>query len=394
MKKTTLLLAFLVLLGGTAMAQTQSNPQRIWKNITKQLRGDKWVEIYRPAHVIVDNGDALYRYCYTYDEDYLLTTIDEQVLEENNEWTTLVESTFEYGFNGNVIEVLTMDVVNDEGISLESITYDGPRVSEDLFQEWDGNNWVGVSKDVYNYGDDGTVIVLTWIYHDGTWSPMYTYTYTDNGNSVELLMQYMQGGAWQNEARQTTTFNDDDNVEEILTEYWDNNTWTNVYLKNYYYSDGLYEMVVESIWEGKGWSETAKSRYTYDEHGDAVTGESFCEDAGEWQPCYGTLEMAYDYNTEFIEYSGFSFQATYIDVTGVEEGLVPNSFTFYPNPVNDVLTIKTDDFQKAEVYSLTGAKLTESRSNYVDVSHLSAGMYLLKVYGQETGCKARVFVVR
>ena len=393
MKKTTLFMALLMLLGCTAMAQHQANPQKIWRNITKQIRGEKWEELYRPTNVVLDNGDGTIRYCYTYDEDYLLTTLEEQAMD-GSEWTTVVETTYEYGFNGNVIEVLAWDVVNNEGISLESLTYDGLLLSEDLYQEWDGNDWANVSKDVYNYEDDGTVIILTWLYQNGTWSPMYTYTYTDNGNTVEMLMQYMQGGAWQNQALVTTTFNDEDNISEILSQYWEDNVWTNGFLKVYSYNDGLYEMVVESIWEGKGWMENAKSRYTYDDHGNAVTGESFCNEGGSWDPCYGTLEMAYDYNTEVIEFTGLSFQATYTDLTGVEEGLELNDFTFYPNPVNDVLTIKANDFQKAEVYSLTGARLAESTSNQVDVSNLAAGMYLLKVYGNETGCKARAFVVR
>lgn len=386
-------MALLMLLGGTAMAQHQANPQKIWRNITKQLRGEKWEDLYRPTTVELDNGDGMIRYCYTYDEDYLLTTLEEQVMD-GSEWTTVVETTYEYGFNGNVIEVLAWDVVNDEGISLETLTYEGLMVSEDLYQEWDGDDWADVSKDVYNYYGDGTVIILTWLYQNGTWSPMYTYTFTDNGNTTEMLMQYMQGGAWQNQALQTTTFNEEYNISEILTQNWENNVWTNGFLMNYYYNDDLYEMIVESIWDGKGWLENAKSRYTYDDHGNAVTGEFFCKEGGNWDPCYGSLEMAYDYNNEVIEFTGFSFQATYTDLTGVEEDLELNNFTFYPNPVNDVLTIKTDDFQKAEVYSLTGARLTESTSNHIDVSKLATGMYLLKVYGKETGCQARVFVVK
>ena len=215
MKKTTLFMALLMLLGCTAMAQHQANPQKIWRNITKQIRGEKWEELYRPTNVVLDNGDGTIRYCYTYDEDYLLTTLEEQAMD-GSEWTTVVETTYEYGFNGNVIEVLAWDVVNNEGISLESLTYDGLLLSEDLYQEWDGNDWANVSKDVYNYEDDGTVIILTWLYQNGTWSPMYTYTYTDNGNTVEMLMQYMQGGAWQNQALMKTTFNDEDNISEIL----------------------------------------------------------------------------------------------------------------------------------------------------------------------------------
>ena len=103
--------------------------------------------------------------------------------------------------------------------------------------------------------------------------------------------------------------------------------------------------------------------------------------------------MAFGTNYDVYEYEGLRFDAEYLDVTGVEDHAETASFTFYPNPVNDVLVVRSDDFLKAEVYSLTGAKLVETTSNRVDVSALLSGMYLLKVYDGTTGSKACVFVV-
>lgn len=395
MKKSIFVAALLLLLGSAAMAQRQANPQQIMKTISKQLHGDRWIELYKPHFVVVEDEEKSTRFYFEYDEDYMLTTLEEQSLEGNT-WTTQYASSYEYDFSYNVIEILTKDVVNDEEYLLETFTYDGGKLSEDLYQEWNGTNWENVSKYVYNYLATSTQVLL-WEWDGGNWTPSYMFTYSENGNTEELLIQYMQGGAWQNEQRLTTTLNDDGTVSEILYESCDVNVWFIDGKKVYHYTNGLYDEVIYYLFvyddENSYWLESTKAEYGYDAHGNATSGVSFCNFGDGWENCSGEFEMAYGEDRDVYEFDGLRFDAEYIDVTGVEEPEAV-SLTFYPNPVNDVLVIRTDDFQKAEVYSLTGAKLLESTSNKVDVKGLQAGMYLLKVYDGMTGCNARVFVVK
>ena len=391
MKKSTFVLALLMVFGSVAMAQHQANPQQILKSISKQLHGERWIEIFSPQYVVVDDEVSSTRYYYEYDEDYMLTTLETQHME-NGAWTPFTVSTYDYDFNYNVIEIFTKYADNEEEISLETFTYEGGVISEDVYQEWDGSDWVNDYKLVYNFNDDVTAVLL-WDWDGDNWAPSYLYTYTKGSNTEELLIQYMQGGAWQNEEKQTRTYNDEGALTDILTEFFVNNVWEQAYLTNYHYTNGLFDRVVKSALNGDQIVEVSKCEYTYDNHGNAISGESFCYDNG-WQNCSGVLEMAYDSNYDVIEYEGVRFSATFIDVTSVGEETVADNFTFYPNPVKNVLVVRAEDFQKAEVYSLTGAKLKETTLNRVDVSELQSGMYLLKVYGKETGCQARVFVVK
>ena len=393
MKKSFFALALLMVFGSAAMAQRQANPQQMMNKIRKQVHSDRWIEVYKPHFVVVEDEMNSTRFWFEYDEDYMLTTLEEQSLEGST-WTTQYASSYEYDFSYNVIEILTKDVVNDEEYLLETFTYDGGKLSEDLYQEWNGTNWENVSKYVYNYLATSTQVLL-WEWDGGKWTPSYMFTYTENDNTEEELVQYMEGGAWQNEQKLTYTYDGSlvsGLLSEILSQLWIDNAWENEYKKTYHYSNGVYDRITEAGWDGTQFTDNAKSEYEYDSHGNATSGEYFCDYGSGWENCFGELEMAFG-EDEVYEFDGVRFDAEYIDVTGVGEPEAV-SFTFYPNPVNTMLTVRSDDFQKAEVYSLTGAKLLESTSNKVDVKGLQSGMYLLKVYDGMAGCNARVFVVK
>ncbi|MCH2196506.1 T9SS type A sorting domain-containing protein [Kordia sp.] len=61
-------------------------------------------------------------------------------------------------------------------------------------------------------------------------------------------------------------------------------------------------------------------------------------------------------------------------------------FSIYPNPVTTVLNISMEatSFLKAEIYDLQGKKLFESKKTNIDVSHISNGIYILKIIDTET----------
>lgn len=58
---------------------------------------------------------------------------------------------------------------------------------------------------------------------------------------------------------------------------------------------------------------------------------------------------------------------------------------FYPNPVIDFLEIKTEgSFIKAELFSILGTKLITSNSKKIDFSKLKSGIYIVKVYTDQS----------
>lgn len=69
-----------------------------------------------------------------------------------------------------------------------------------------------------------------------------------------------------------------------------------------------------------------------------------------------------------------------LSVDNFNEITSDNSFTLYPNPVTNVLNIKSKSTIKSGViYNLLGKKITTISSDVVDVSKFNSGIYILKI---------------
>ena len=79
-------------------------------------------------------------------------------------------------------------------------------------------------------------------------------------------------------------------------------------------------------------------------------------------------------------YSGVLTSAQITALSSNDFKLNNFKFTLYPNPVNDILNIEMDSLVKSiEVYSLQGQKVITTTSKQVNVSHLSNGVYIVRV---------------
>lgn len=397
MKKGLFTLAVLVMaFGNVSFAQHKAN---LKSNATQQVLkhyGVRDESSIVPEIATWETTDGeKYRTVYTYDEyDYYL--IEEYTkIDEGDGWVDFSMIMYEYDFNGNVLEAVAMSV-DDSGVmendSRASFTYDGDQLSEVVYQEWEDGAWENETKEVYTYNGDITT-VLYWDWNGNNWSSDELWTYTRTGNTIELVMQYMQGGAWQNEEKDTFTLDFDENVTEILYELWQNNAWANFLKIIYHYNDeGCFDsrliqgwMVNSSVWE-----DDIICRFSYVD-GNAVHGTAVKVEGG--IACDDELEMAYGYNAATKTFYGSEVDMTYVDLTGVDENSQAN-FKVYPVPAENEILIQAEGFQKVEIYSLTGQKLMESQQNNMNVSQLSSGLYIIKVYDLEGNCATQRFVVK
>lgn len=334
-----------------------------------------------------------YRTVYTYDEyDYYL--IEEHTkIDEGDGWMDYYMITYEYDFNGNVIEALAMSAYETgvmENEAHASYSYDDDLLSEVVYQYWENGEWVNETKEVYNYNGDVTTI-LYWDWNGSNWSSDELWTYTKNGNTIELIMQYMQGGAWQNESRYVFTLDYDENILEITIEAWANNSWQFMENYVYHYEGGVY--VSMTVYFGPYGEPDYRCDYVY-ENGNAVLGEYKHRLAnGQYEPVDGEIEMAYGYNQDKKTFYGSVAEMTYFDVTQVNENVAVN-FKVYPVPAENEIFIQSKGFQKAEIYSLIGQKLMESQQEKMNVGTLSSGVYLLKVYDQEGTSETQRIMVK
>lgn len=70
-------------------------------------------------------------------------------------------------------------------------------------------------------------------------------------------------------------------------------------------------------------------------------------------------------------------------------------FVLHPNPAQDIVNIKLEnELKSVEVYSLQGQKVMVANTQQLDVSSLSAGMYMVKVQDSEGAMATQKLVVR
>ena len=398
MKKGLFTLLILVMAFGNAgFAQPYNDlKSRVTEQILKQygLVRESYV-VPQQANYNVLEG-AQYRTTYYYDEyEYTLTEeITEVYLDD---WKNEARITYDYGFNSNVLEMYHQMWVGSDWMDVMRATfdYDGDVVSEVIYQFNMGGSWVNQTKEVYNYnGDQWTM--LTWNWNGNNWSSDHLYTYTRVSNVIELLVQYMEGGAWQNEAEEICTLDFDENVVEILYREWNTGSllWEDVERMTYVYEDGVYTDQYVQVWDGATWKDEYYYTFGYDEIGNAKHGVCFEYDGETWVPANGNIDMAYGFNADTKSFYGSEVDMVYVDLTNVNENTQAVNFLVYPVPAKEVIYIEAEGFQKAEIYSLTGQKLMESLSDRMDVGELSSGLYIIKVYDHEGNCATQRFVVK
>lgn len=343
-----------------------------------------------------DTDDTYYSTTYTYDEDELYLTEEITRIDEGDGWTNSSRIQYEYGFFGNVIEMSCQEWDGSDWADamMVSYSYEGDLLSEVVYQVDLGSGMENYLKEVYNYnGDESTV--LYWEWTGTTWASSELYTYTYSVGSIELVIQYMQGGAWQYDEKQLFVLNFDEKVEEIIVQDWSGTTWVNDERTIYDYDGGeVFDTKGIYVWNGDDWAQEYHFIYEYDDNGNAKYGECLYVYDGNLMDGDNDIEMAYGYGAASNEYYGWRVEVEYVDLTSVKDNISASRFLVYPVPAQGEIFIEAEGFQKAEIYSLTGQKLMESLRDRMNVSALSSGLYVMKVYDREGGCATQRFVVK
>ena len=93
-------------------------------------------------------------------------------------------------------------------------------------------------------------------------------------------------------------------------------------------------------------------------------------------------EIFFDYNFPIVTNTASTQVVTVLPVDTIHE-LYPFELTIQPNPVSDILTLKTDaSIEKCEIFDNMGRVLQASgvQNQQINVSHLPKGIYFIKVY--------------
>lgn len=396
MKKAIFTLAILVMaFGNMGFAQSKAD---LRKNTTEQIF--KQYGLVRESNIVpqqanyYESDGTQHRTTYYYDESEL--TLTEEITETYwDSWQNESRFAYEYDFYGNVYEMLGQewDGSNWENVVRVSYSYDGDVISEDIYQYYMEGQWVNVIKEVYNYNGD-VWTVLVWEWNGTTWTSSVLNTYTRENNTIEHVMQYMEGGAWQNDEKYIYTLDFDENVTEMLFQEWTGTEWADNEKTTYLYEDGVYTDEYVQEWDGSAWLDEYHYTFDYDAMGNAKHGLCFAYGGYDWAPADGDIDMAYGYNADAKSFYGSEVEMLYVDLTAVNENTEEVDVKVYPVPAENEIFIQAEGFQKAEIYSLTGQKLMESVTEKMNVGSLSQGIYLLKVFDRDGNSATQRVVVK
>jgi hypothetical protein len=199
-------------------------------------------------------------------------------------------------------------------------------VIEELFQNWDGSDWLNQNK--------------------------FTYTYDGNNNNVELLNQYWDGSNWVNSQKVTYTYLNN-NLIEYLDQEWDGFNWVN-FLKNTYTYDVNNNLILRLMqtWDGSDWVNQFKYTFTYDGNNNRI--EQLRE---EWD------------GSNWVNLSKYTYTYILTEVEQLEAGA--KSFSLeqnYPNPFNPSTTIKFTisdfGFTTLKIYDVLGNEVVTLVDEY------------------------------
>jgi Concanavalin A-like lectin/glucanases superfamily/Secretion system C-terminal sorting domain len=111
-------------------------------------------------------------------------------------------------------------------------------------------------------------------------------------------------------------------------------------------------------------------------------------------------------NTAIVEFDDlriFNYELTQSQVSSLYNNNSLSSTNFsqnnlevslYPNPVNDVLNIETTlEVKSVEIYNIQGQKVLSSNQKQINVSDLSAGMYMIRIQDSENNSATKKIVI-
>ena len=112
---------------------------------------------------------------------------------------------------------------------------------------------------------------------------------------------------------------------------------------------------------------------------------------------YGTLFSALWQSTGAVNQGNFCYiELTAVDNLGVSTTSVLDQTSIYPNPVQDVIYLKSEkEFVSYSIYNMVGQQIstsTISGKSTINVGKLSAGQYILKLTDKNGNTQTRPFI--
>lgn len=302
------------------------------------------------------------RIVYEYDGANNLTYLTTQTYNSMS-WQNSLQTEYEYDGANNLIRT-TAQLVYDAGTmtflpseflsTQELLEYTGSEVSKETHQIWDaGTGWFsnGIFEiTLFESGMPKEAI-------DSTWN-----TFTNMWEIERSVATYNMGLV------SKTEFYDPDGIGG-----WDLNGQNLID-----YTGTLIEKITEQDWIDPNWVTYDRTSFTYDGNGNRTVVISEDDSSG-------SLMFESKAETDYSTVTPFSLST---------DAFTKISFKVFPNPASNFINISASkSIDKIEVFDVLGKKvLMSTETRKVDVKNLKSGVYLLKMFRNNSSSVKRIMV--
>jgi len=156
-------------------------------------------------------------------------------------------------------------------------TYTSGRLASETAQGWDlfASDWVNFWRDLYTYDASGYLIEFLWQFdNEGSWLNDARILYTNNaiGQFTAALLQQWAfdddargDGYWEDALRAFVAYNTAGNWVQIVVEYWDGSAWQNDERALFAYDNAGTRLIEErwQYWWAGTWRDSFRARFLY-----------------------------------------------------------------------------------------------------------------------------------
>ena len=304
----------------------------------------------------------------------------------SNDWKNNIRRDFTHNAAGKVLsevsqnwETATNTWVNAVKLSF---TYD---VSENLLkyqiEYWDigGRFWINVFQGIYTYDAAGNVTTFVsqfWAVESSVWVNTWFkfYTYDTSGNMLTEVGQLWntETSAWGNYSNYSYTWDNSNNPLSEIGQSWDTGS--------------------------NNWQNDSKCEFQYDYDNEKLLA-TYYDWYDAWVQADGAINIILFGNNLYWGYEVHKIEFYYSTYTsGIEDntGKGNNAFEVYPNPTGSIVNVKFRSTSSISahftIYDAFGKLVKEIPTENIfpgeyvfpmDVSSLEAGIYLIKLSGDE-----------
>ena len=388
----------------TNSTQDWWEPDTIWLFFDRDHSSERVIFHYNSHGLLNERITQRYDYnCVWKNYEICLLTYD----SNDNKITETIGDfliTYTYDSNNNILTCLLQDLRYNTANQF-CFTYDSNNnMLTELYQYWDinSNSWINVSFYTFTYDTNGNMISnIIQKAADNSWLDhrLFTYTYDSNNNMITKIEYYWRNDSLIQLTPSTYTYDHNNN---LLSELQGSTLYTYTYDSN----NNLLTKLIQS-WTGNSFRDVYKFLMEYDENNNGTLSECWFfwikDGEWDWQPdnarnvgnniFYNNMQSTFG----LVEYHKITASYKKVsDFTNKTEPVFPdksNTISIYPNPTIGELRIRNYEttfgvsplgIEGVEIYDIMGKKLSTfnyqlSTINSIDISHLPAGIYFMRI---------------